>query len=174
MRRILRVLTRPNVGGPMRQAVALWHEHRQLGLRSLLVVGKCAESEAGFDLERTGIPQCTLADLERNPERAEGLLELAALGRALQPGSDVRAALQLRRVARAFRPDVVHTHTSKAGLLGRDAAWRSGAPVVAHTFHGHVLRDYYSGAGVVRAASDRGAVGAADRSGVCGEPVVRS
>ncbi len=144
--RVLRVLTRPNVGGPMRQAVALWHEHRRLGLQSLLVVGKCASGEAAFDLGRTGIPRCSWSDLADQPERAEGILEIGRLGRALLPGSDVRAALQLRRVAQAFRPDVVHTHTSKAGLLGRDAAWRSGVPVVAHTFHGHVLRDYYSGA----------------------------
>ncbi len=48
----------------------------------------------------------------------------------------------LRELVRSFAPEVVHTHTSKAGVLGRSAARSARVPVIAHTFHGLVLRDY--------------------------------
>jgi len=64
----------------------------------------------------------------------------------IDPRSDLRALLELMRAIRAFRPDVIHTHTAKAGTLGRLAAVLTPgvSPVVVHTFHGHVLRGYFS------------------------------
>jgi glycosyltransferase involved in cell wall biosynthesis len=142
--RVLRVLTRPNVGGPMRQAIALWHAHRALGVRTLLAVGRCAKGEPALDLARTGIPRVTLADVQSGGSAAEGVLELPALQRAPHPWRDAAAMLGLREIARAFRPQVLHTHTSKAGCLGRRALPTGAVPVVAHTYHGHVLRDYFA------------------------------
>ena len=55
MKRVLRLLTRPNVGGPAQQAISLWHAHQQLGLRTLLVVGRCDHDEQAFDLRELGI-----------------------------------------------------------------------------------------------------------------------
>jgi glycosyltransferase involved in cell wall biosynthesis len=69
--------------------------------------------------------------------------QLAGLGREIRPISDVAALAALVREVRAFRPHVVHTHTAKAGLLGRLAARLAGVPVVVHTFHGHVLHGYF-------------------------------
>jgi glycosyltransferase involved in cell wall biosynthesis len=69
---------------------------------------------------------------------------LAGLGREIAPFSDLRALVGLRRMMRAWRPAIVHTHTAKAGLLGRLAARLSGVPTVVHTYHGHVLRGYFS------------------------------
>jgi glycosyltransferase involved in cell wall biosynthesis len=56
----------------------------------------------------------------------------------------VAALRRLLREFRCFRPHIVHTHAAKAGALGRLAAWLSRAPVTVHTFHGHVLRGYFS------------------------------
>ena len=142
--RVLRVVTRPNVGGPMRQAVALWHAHLALGMRTLLVVGRCARGEAAFDLDALGIPRVTTAQLRADGARAAGVLEVADLGRGLAPHADRRAEQAVREAIAAFAPDVVHTHTTKAGIVGRRAAWAAGVPVVAHTFHGHVLQDYFA------------------------------
>ncbi|HMX94337.1 MAG TPA: glycosyltransferase family 4 protein [Elusimicrobiota bacterium] len=61
---------------------------------------------------------------------------VSALQRAVHPFKDPAAFFQLRRAFRSLRPDIVHTHSSKAGILGRWAAWSAGVPVVLHTFHG--------------------------------------
>jgi glycosyltransferase involved in cell wall biosynthesis len=141
--RVVRILTRPNVGGPTRQVAALWREQRALGIRTLLVVGRCGAGETAVDLEREGVPR--LAPEAAADPAAEGHFVLPELGRGLRPLADRRAARLLRALLAAARPQVVHTHTSKAGWLGRRAAVAAGVPVVAHTFHGIVLRDYYAG-----------------------------
>ena len=66
------------------------------------------------------------------------------LGRSPRAGDDVRALVWLTRELRRRRPDVVHTHTAKAGALGRLAARAAGVPGVVHTFHGHLLHGYFS------------------------------
>ena len=62
------------------------------------------------------------------------LIQVPELVQPVAPGSDVAALLAMRRLFRRLRPDVIHTHQSKAGILGRLAAWRSGAAIV-HTVH---------------------------------------
>ena len=66
------------------------------------------------------------------------------LGRAIHPARDLTALIKLVRLFRALRPDIVHTHTAKAGTLGRLAARLARVPVKIHTFHGHVLEGYFS------------------------------
>lgn len=69
---------------------------------------------------------------------------LGALGPEMAPHRDLLALVALIREMRAFRPDIVHTHTAKAGALGRLAALSvRPRPVIVHTFHGHVLRGYF-------------------------------
>ena len=70
---------------------------------------------------------------------------LPELAQPVSPASDLRALLKLRSLVRSFRPDIVHTHTAKAGFLGRQAALSAGAaqPALVHTFHGHVLEGYF-------------------------------
>jgi glycosyltransferase involved in cell wall biosynthesis len=123
---VLRIITRLNVGGPARQALLLDRELPARGYRSQLI--------AGMEGPREG----TLA----TPE--DDLVRLRSLRRPLNPVEDLRALGDLRREIRAGRPDVVHTHTAKAGALGRLAARRARVPVVVHTFHGHVLEAYFS------------------------------
>jgi hypothetical protein len=69
---------------------------------------------------------------------------MAGLGREIAPLRDTVALAGLVRLMRAWRPAIVHTHTAKAGLLGRLAARAARVPTVVHTFHGHVLRGYFS------------------------------
>ena len=70
---------------------------------------------------------------------ADRLLVVPALGRALRPTRDLRAAVALWRLAAGY--DVVHTHTAKAGVLGRLAARARGVPVVVHTIHAFPVHD---------------------------------
>jgi glycosyltransferase involved in cell wall biosynthesis len=62
--------------------------------------------------------------------------------RELAPGKDRRCLAELKDIIRAWRPDVVHTHSSKAGILGRMAAWSLGVPAVIHTIHGLAFHPY--------------------------------
>ncbi|MBM4061019.1 MAG: glycosyltransferase family 4 protein [Planctomycetes bacterium] len=141
--RVMRVLTRPNLGGPTRQAVALWHAHEALGVATLLVTGQVDRSEAELSPAAAGVPAVGLDEALAAGVQARGFVPLPALRRGFSPFGDRAASRDLARLLRTFRPDVVHTHTSKAGWLGRRAAFRAGAPLVAHTFHGHVLQDYF-------------------------------
>ncbi|CAA9291579.1 MAG: hypothetical protein AVDCRST_MAG77-5190 [uncultured Chloroflexi bacterium] len=77
--------------------------------------------------------------------RARGIepLVLPELGRELAAKDDAAALLRLYRVFRRWKPDVVETHTAKAGTLGRLAAALARVPVRVHVFHGHVLRGYF-------------------------------
>jgi glycosyltransferase involved in cell wall biosynthesis len=141
--RVMRVVTRPNLGGPTRQAIALWHEHRALGASTLLVTGVVDRGEVGLDPAAFGVPRLSFDEALQRGAEAAGWVELPHLRRGLAPWSDLRASRALQRLLARMRPDVVHTHTSKAGCLGRRAALRAGAPVLVHTFHGHVLQDYF-------------------------------
>jgi glycosyltransferase involved in cell wall biosynthesis len=76
-------------------------------------------------------------------ERRVDVVTLSGLGREIRPLADLRALVGLVRLVRRFRPHVVHTHTAKAGVLGRVAARLARVPVVVHTYHGHVLREYF-------------------------------
>jgi glycosyltransferase involved in cell wall biosynthesis len=70
-------------------------------------------------------------------------VRLTGLGREIRPLGDLVVLWRLWRTMRRFRPAIVHTHTAKAGAVGRLAAWLAGVPVIAHTYHGHVLRGYF-------------------------------
>jgi glycosyltransferase involved in cell wall biosynthesis len=140
---VLRLLTRPNLGGPTRQAIALWHAHRELGVRTVLVTGVVDRSESMLSPALGGVPKLTLAEVLAGGPAAEGWLEVPSLQRGIAPLADRRALRVLRQLCAAQQPDIVHTHTSKAGWLGRRAARAAGVSRLAHTFHGHVLRDYF-------------------------------
>jgi len=68
---------------------------------------------------------------------------IPGLGRSVRLLGDVRALLSLIRLLRTERPDIIHSHTAKAGVIGRVAAIFARTPVRIHTFHGHVLHGYF-------------------------------
>jgi glycosyltransferase involved in cell wall biosynthesis len=127
--RVLRIFSRLNVGGPSVHVILLTAGLRDRGYETRLVVG--------FEEAREG----DLVDLA--VEKGVEVHRLEALGREIRPLSDFRAFWSLFRMIRRYRPAIVHTHTAKAGLLGRLAARLCGVPVIVHTFHGHVLRGYF-------------------------------
>ncbi len=110
----------------------------QAGLQTVLVVGDCAGTETELDLQ---LPEIQAHEL--NPD-SQGVLRSQFLGRASRPWQDLRAVAELRGFLRKFNAQVLHTHTFKAGLCGRRAAANEPALLQAHTYHGHVLRDYYA------------------------------
>ncbi len=129
--RVLRVIARLNMGGPAQQAGILSGRRMDTeGFETLLVHGSLApgeESMAGF-AEKEGARMVMLPDLAQ----------------PVSPLRDLRALGQLIRVLRRFQPHIVHTHTAKAGFLGRLAALSvRPRPVIVHTFHGHVLSGYF-------------------------------
>jgi len=127
--RVMRIIARMNVGGPAIHVSLLAARLNDDHFRTTLVTGMIGADEGNMDY---------LAH-ELNIE----LVVVPSLQREILPGPDFRALLHLIRLIRVERPHVVHTHTAKAGLVGRLAAWLCGVPVIVHTFHGHVLRGYF-------------------------------
>lgn len=78
-------------------------------------------------------------------QRGVRIHQLADLRRAVHPARDAKALASLSRLLREKRPAIVHTHTAKAGAIGRVAAKISNVPIVVHTFHGHVFEGYFGG-----------------------------
>lgn len=126
--RVLNVMSRFNVGG-----TAQWLYQLSVGLdenniENLLIIGDCPASES------------------EDPRIAQiSHLRIDGLGPKTSPFSTVQAFLSLRREIKKYRPDIVNTHTSKAGVLGRLAAKTSGVDTkIVHTYHGHVLSGYFN------------------------------
>jgi glycosyltransferase involved in cell wall biosynthesis len=128
--RILRVIARLNMGGPALHVAYLTDGLRERGYETTLVAGELARGEESMAF---------VAE-----ERGVEVMPLPALGREISPLRDAIATLRLAQLVRKLEPDIIHTHTAKAGAVGRTAARlaRSDA-IVVHTFHGHVLRGYF-------------------------------
>ncbi len=127
--RVLRVIARLNIGGPAVQATLLTERLDPSRYDSLLVTGREEASEGNY--------------LSLHGKTLEDTVILPALGREIQPARDLVVLGQLVALIRKLRPDVVHTHTAKAGTLGRLAAFLCRVPVVVHTYHGHVFHGYF-------------------------------
>jgi len=126
----MRIIARMNVGGPAVQVSGLMRHLPSDEFDQRLVTGWCSDDEADYLLTQA-------PDVEA--DRIEGL------GRAIKPGDDARALASLVSRIRDFRPHIVHTHTAKAGTLGRLAAKLAGTgAATVHTFHGHLLHGYFS------------------------------
>lgn len=125
--RIVHVVARLNDGGPARVIAALATAHAAAGHEVHVLAGDCADDERDIGDEVL-------------PGRVE---HLPGLGRRVSPLSDLLALRGLAARLRELDPDVVHTHTAKAGALGRLTCRHLGIPCL-HTYHGHVLHGYWS------------------------------
>lgn len=127
--RVVRIIARLNIGGPAIHSTLLHERLNPARFQSTLVTGTEEAGEGNY-LELHG----RTANVEIIPD----------LGREIRPLRDVQTLSRLVALMRRIRPHVVHTHTAKAGAVGRAAAILAGVPVVVHTYHGHVLRGYFS------------------------------
>ncbi len=130
---IMHVIARLNVGGAALHVLQLADEQRRRGHQVLVVAGTLAPGEESMEYVADEL------DVE--------FWKLPALQRQLSPRADTSAIRSLRQIIRSRRPDVLHTHTAKAGATGRLAALASGDArprAVVHTYHGHVLSGYFS------------------------------
>jgi glycosyltransferase involved in cell wall biosynthesis len=129
--KVLRIIGRLNVGGPSIHVVNLTAGLDPDRFEQLLVAG----SESPMEGSMLDYAFCRNVYPYRIPEIVTAF--------SLTP-RDAKALAKLYWLIRKERPQIVHTHTAKAGFLGRIAARLASVPIVVHTFHGHVLHGYYS------------------------------
>ncbi len=127
--RVMRIIARMNVGGPAVQVSGLMRGFNSVDFDHRLYTGFCASDEADYlDTVATDV----------HAIRIEGF------GRRVSLGGDIKAFVLLVKEIRSFKPHVIHTHTAKAGFLGRIASIVSLQPSIrVHTFHGHLLNGYF-------------------------------
>jgi glycosyltransferase involved in cell wall biosynthesis len=141
--RVTHIITRLVVGGAQENTVATVLGLRQKpGIEVSLISGSTTGPEGSLE---------TLLSLDP-PKRGEGqnktsiLTIVPGLIRAVHPLKDWLALRQLEKILREQKPDIVHTHSGKAGILGRLAARRAGVPVVIHTIHGPSFGNFQNAA----------------------------
>ena len=127
--RVMRIIARMNVGGPAVQVSGLMRGFNSTEFDHRLYTGYCASDEADYlDTVATDV----------NAIRIQGF------GRRVSLGGDIKAFMTLVKEIRTFKPHIIHTHTAKAGFLGRIASIVSlQRSIRVHTFHGHLLNGYF-------------------------------
>jgi glycosyltransferase involved in cell wall biosynthesis len=130
--RVLRAIARLNMGGPALHVSYLARGLDERGYETTLVAGELARGED------------TMAYVAE--EQGVEVRRVGQLRREVSPLNDPFAIARMVKLIRDVRPHILHTHTAKAGAVGRTAALLAGdarPPIVVHTYHGHVLRGYF-------------------------------
>ncbi len=129
MPRVLRIINRLNLGGPTYNA-ALLTKHLAPEFETLLVAGTKTDTEESseFIVKDLGIDHVSIPEMSRE----------------ISLTKDYIAYKKIKQIIRDFKPDIVHTHSAKAGTLGRLAASSLNVRVIVHTFHGHVFHSYFN------------------------------
>ena len=129
MPKVLRIINRFNLGG-ITYNVSYLSKYLPNEYETLLIGGpeEKGEESSLFIPESLGLKPILISELRRT----------------VNPLGDYYAYKKIKKIIKEFKPDIVHTHASKAGAIGRLAAWRCNVPVIVHTFHGHVFKGYFS------------------------------
>jgi glycosyltransferase involved in cell wall biosynthesis len=126
--RVLRVITRLNVGGPSKQILTLNSIFDGIEFEQLIIAGQVSESEKEIDLSSLG-----------------KVIKIKSLQRGFSPLNELISILQVSMIIRRYKPDIIHTHLSKAWAITILAKGLSRVNCkVIHTFHGHILHSYFS------------------------------
>ena len=125
--KIVRIIGRLNIGGPARQACFL-HQALRDNFDTVLIAGHLDEQEGDMSYLLTS---------------EDGVRWIGSMSRPVRLWSDFLAFLHIVRILRMEKPHLVHTHTAKAGALGRLAATLLRVPIRVHTYHGHVFHGYF-------------------------------
>ena len=127
--KVMRIIARMNVGGPAVQVSGLMRGLSPTDFNHRLYTGYCAEDEADYIKDQA-------LDVQA--------IQIDGLGRKVNPRADFLILFKLIKEIREFKPDIIHTHTTKAGVIGRLASILSLHPSKrVHTFHGHLLSGYF-------------------------------
>ena len=127
--RVMRIIARMNVGGPAVQVSGLMRGFQSQDFDHRLYTGFCATDEGDY------------LELVANDVKAK---RIEGLGRRVSLGGDIKSFVSLVIEIRSFKPHIIHTHTAKAGFLGRIASIVSlQSSMRVHTFHGHLLDGYF-------------------------------
>lgn len=129
MKRILRVVNRFNLGGPTFNAAYLT-KYLYPEYETMLIGGihEDDEESSEFILNNLGLNAIIIPEMRRS----------------INGYSDYQAYRKIKKIIKEYKPHIVHTHASKAGMLGRKAAYDSNVPLIVHTFHGHVFHSYFN------------------------------
>lgn len=128
--KVMSIQSRICIGGPALQTELLSKHLPVLQYKSVVISGKVDSSEFSriSDLRAQGIPVHVIPEMKR----------------ISSPVDDIKAIVRCYKIIKQEKPDIVHTHTAKAGTVGRIAAWLAGVPKIYHTFHGHTFHSYFS------------------------------
>jgi glycosyltransferase involved in cell wall biosynthesis len=127
--KVTRIVARLNVGGPAVHIINLTASLDPGRFDSQIIAGRPGphEGDMGYLARQKGVDPLIIPEL----------------GRELSPLGDIRTTVKLARILGRHKPDIVETHTAKAGAVGRLAARLANVPVVIHVFHGHVFHSYF-------------------------------
>lgn len=126
--KVLQIVNRMNLGGiTMQICIVTSALSKKNTVRVLAGLKDESEASSNFMAESMGI---TVESID-------------SMHKEINPKSDFKAYQEIRKIIKEFKPDIVHTHAAKAGLLGRLAASKEKVPVILHTFHGHVFHSYF-------------------------------
>ena len=128
--KVIHVLTRLNVGGTSRFFEEFFKHANFDEFDYTLLIGQCQNNEVEFDLARI---------------QGATIIRVANMQRKISPVNDFLSLLLLVQNIRKINPDIVHTHTSKAGVIGRISSLLSNRQIVlVHSYHGNIFEEYFS------------------------------